>query len=164
MFESLKKKLSRTSDKLEEEIIEEAKQEDNLQEEEGKKRSFFSFGRKKKEDKVDESKLIESGEEEADEEPETTEVVAEAMVRPQEDIEEPPKAEAQPEKSSEASRSLDMAEAEEKARQWVREGLQRLVEEAAEKMEAAKAREDSADAALWDLRRAAANLAIEAMS
>ena len=35
---------------------------------------------------------------------------------------------------------------------------------AAEKMEAAKAREDSADAALWDLRRAAANLAIEAMS
>ena len=69
MFESLKKKLSRTSDKLEEEIIEEAKQEDNLQEEEGKKRSFFSFGRKKKEDKVDESKLIESGEEGADEEP-----------------------------------------------------------------------------------------------
>jgi uncharacterized protein YpuA (DUF1002 family) len=36
--------------------------------------------------------------------------------------------------------------------------------EAAEKMEAAKAREDSADAALWDLRRAAASLAIEAMS
>ena len=62
MFESLKKKLSRTSDKLEEEIIEEAKQEDNLQEEEGKKRSFFSFGRKKEEKKVDESKQIESGE------------------------------------------------------------------------------------------------------
>ena len=60
MFESLKKKLSRTSDKLEEEIIEEAKEEDNLQEEEGKKRSFFSFGRKKEEEKVDESKLIES--------------------------------------------------------------------------------------------------------
>ena len=69
MFESLKKKLSRTSDKLEEEIIEEAKQEDNLQEEEGKKRSFFSFGRKKKEDKVDESKLIESDEKGTDEEP-----------------------------------------------------------------------------------------------
>ena len=60
MFESLKKKLSRTSDKLEEEIIEEAKQEDNLQEEEGTKRSFFSFGRKK--EKPDESKLIESDE------------------------------------------------------------------------------------------------------
>ena len=62
MFESLKKKLSRTSDKLEEEIIEEAKQEDNLQEEEGTKRSFFSFGRKKEEKKVDESKSDESSE------------------------------------------------------------------------------------------------------
>ena len=66
MFESLKKKLSRTSDKLEEEIIEEAKEEDNLQEEEGKKRSFFSFGRKKNKD---ESNLIESGEDEVEEEP-----------------------------------------------------------------------------------------------
>ena len=69
MFESLKKKLSRTSDKLEEEIIEEAKQEDNLQEEEGQKRSFFSFGRKK-EEKVDESNLIESSDEEEVEEKE----------------------------------------------------------------------------------------------
>ena len=68
MFESLKKKLSRTSDKLEEEIIEEAKEEDNLQEEEGNKRSFFSFGRKKQEKEVDDSKLIESSEEEPEEE------------------------------------------------------------------------------------------------
>ena len=68
MFESLKKKLSRTSDKLEEEIIEEAKQEDNLQEEEGTKRSFFSFGRKKEEKKVDESKSDESTEEKPKEE------------------------------------------------------------------------------------------------
>ena len=68
MFESLKKKLSRTSDKLEEEILEEAKEEDNLQEEEGSKRSFFSFGRKKQEKKeVDESKLIESSDESEDE-------------------------------------------------------------------------------------------------
>ena len=59
MFESLKKKLSRTSDKLEEEIIEEAKEEDNLQEEEGNKRSFFSFGRK---EEADESKMIEAPE------------------------------------------------------------------------------------------------------
>lgn len=66
MFESLKKKLSRTSDKLEEEIIEEAKEEDNLQEETGNKRSFFSFGRKKEE--VDESKMIEASEEESDNE------------------------------------------------------------------------------------------------
>jgi len=68
LFESLKKKLSRTSDKLEEEILEEAKEEDNLQEEEGSKRSFFSFGRKKQEKKeVDESKLIESSDESEDE-------------------------------------------------------------------------------------------------
>ena len=46
MFESLKKKFSRTSEKLEEELIEEAKDEDNLQEESGSKSSFFSFGRK----------------------------------------------------------------------------------------------------------------------
>ena len=64
LFESLKKKLSRTSDKLEEEIIEEAKQEDNLQEEKGQKRSFFSFGRKKEEEKeeIDESVLLETSE------------------------------------------------------------------------------------------------------
>ena len=68
MFESLKKKLSRTSDKIEEEIIEEAKQEDNLQEEEGSKLSFFSFSRKKKEEKVEESNLIESSEEPSTEE------------------------------------------------------------------------------------------------
>ena len=65
MFESLKKKFSRTSEKLEEELIEEAEKEDNLQEESGKRFSFFSFGRKKEEKKeeVDESNLI----------PETTE-------------------------------------------------------------------------------------------
>ena len=68
MFESLKKKLSRTSDKLEEELIEEAKQEDNLQEEEGQKRSFFSFGRKNKEKTVDESKLVGSSDETSSEE------------------------------------------------------------------------------------------------
>ena len=67
LFESLKKKLSRTSDKLEEEIIEEAKQEDNLQEEKGKKRSFFSFGRRKeekKEEEIDESALLETSSDE----------------------------------------------------------------------------------------------------
>ena len=68
MFESLKKKLSRTSDQLEEEIIEEAKKEDNIREEEGSKRSFFSFGRKKDEEKIDESKLIEDSSDEAENE------------------------------------------------------------------------------------------------
>ena len=69
MFESLKKKFSRTSEKLEEELIEEAEAEDNLQEEEGTKFSFFSFGRKNKEEKVeeDESNLLPEPEDEADE-------------------------------------------------------------------------------------------------
>lgn len=59
MFESLKKKFSRTSEKLEEELIEEAEKEDNLQEESGKRFSFFSFGRKRKEKvEKDESELL----------------------------------------------------------------------------------------------------------
>ena len=73
MFESLKKKFSRTSEKLEEELIEEAEKEDNLQEESGKRFSFFSFGRKKEEkqeedEKEDESNLIpeSTGESEAE--------------------------------------------------------------------------------------------------
>uniref|UniRef100_UPI003FEFA146 signal recognition particle-docking protein FtsY n=1 Tax=Methanobrevibacter smithii TaxID=2173 RepID=UPI003FEFA146 len=53
MFESLKKKFSRTSDKLEEELIEEAQEENNLEEESGKKFSFFSFGRKDKKEEED---------------------------------------------------------------------------------------------------------------
>lgn len=53
MFESLKKKFSRTSDKLEEVLIEEAQEENNLEEESGKKFSFFSFGRKDKKEEED---------------------------------------------------------------------------------------------------------------
>ena len=103
-------------------------------------------------------------EEEAKEEPDITEGVAEPVAKTQEDESDPPEAEEQPEKFTEASKSFDMSEAEANARHWVREGLQRLVEEAAGKMEEAKAKEDNAAAALWDLRRAAAALAIEAMS
>ena len=55
MFESLKKKFSRTSEKLEEELIEEAEKEDNLKEESGQRFSFFSFGRKKNKKEDDES-------------------------------------------------------------------------------------------------------------
>ena len=69
MFESLKKKFSRTSEKLEEELIEEAEQEDNLQEEKGTRFSFFSFGRKKEEEKEeDESNLLPEAEEEVEQE------------------------------------------------------------------------------------------------
>ena len=62
MFESLKKKFSRTSEKLEEELIEEAEAEDNLQEESGSKFSFFSFGKKKEEETEDENLLPEAEE------------------------------------------------------------------------------------------------------
>ena len=64
MFESLKKKFSRTSEQLEEELKEEAIQEDNIQEESGKRFSFFSFGRKKEEEEIDESNLLPESEEE----------------------------------------------------------------------------------------------------
>ena len=76
MFESLKKKFSRTSEKLEEELIEEAEAEDNLQEESGSRFSFFSFGRKKEdnyEEKEDENLLPEPEEEEEAEIEETIE-------------------------------------------------------------------------------------------
>ena len=66
MFESLKKKFSKTSEKLEEELIEEAEAEDNLQEESGSKFSFFSFGNKDKDEEEEEDEeenlLPESGE------------------------------------------------------------------------------------------------------
>ena len=71
MFESLKKKFSRTSEKLEEELIEEAEEEDNLQEESGSRFSFFSFGRKKEketEEEDDESLRVEAEEEPLEEE------------------------------------------------------------------------------------------------
>ena len=99
-----------------------------------------------------------------DEETCVNEVKAEDIAIQQNNGEDILKEEAPLEKPTEASVSLDMADVETKARLWVIEGLQRLVEEAVVKLEAAKTRKDNADAALWDLRRAAANLAIEAMS
>ena len=88
MFESLKKKFSRTSEKLEEELIEEAEAENNLQEESGSRFSFFSFGRKNKEEpEEDEDNLLPEAdepveedspaEEEAEEVPEEVEEVKE---------------------------------------------------------------------------------------
>ena len=65
MFDSLKKKFSRTSEKLEEELDEEAKNEDNIKEETGGRFSFFSFGRKKKDETVeDEENLLPEAEDE----------------------------------------------------------------------------------------------------
>ena len=60
LFESLKKKLSKTSEKLEEELVEEAKNEDNIEEESGDRFSFFSFGRNNKEE--EENSLSGAGE------------------------------------------------------------------------------------------------------
>lgn len=87
MFESLKKKFSRTSEKLEEELIEEAEQEDNLKEEKGTRFSFFSFGKKKEEEKEeteeDDSNLLPEAEEDVAETPEE-EIEEEADEAPEE--------------------------------------------------------------------------------
>ena len=92
MFESLKKKFSRTSEKLEEELIEEAEQEDNLKEEKGTRFSFFSFGKKKEEEKEeteeDDSNLLPEAEEDVAETPEEVEEEAdEAPEEIEEDLE-----------------------------------------------------------------------------
>lgn len=81
LFESLKKKFSRTSDKLEEELKEEAQQENNLDPDEKpqKKMSFFSFGRKKEEPKEEEATeqlALESGEDNSGEEVEESSLLS----------------------------------------------------------------------------------------
>ena len=79
MFESLKKKFSRTSEKLEEELIEEAEAEDNLKEESGSRFSFFSFGRKKKEEQEeDDDNLLPQAEESVEDAPIAEEETEEA--------------------------------------------------------------------------------------
>ncbi|WP_405264921.1 signal recognition particle-docking protein FtsY [Methanobrevibacter sp.] len=79
MFESLKKKFSRTSEKLEEELIEEAEAEDNLQEESGSRFSFFSFGRKNKEEsEEDDDNLLPQAEESVEDAPIAEEETEEA--------------------------------------------------------------------------------------
>ena len=89
MFESLKKKFSRTSEQLEEELKEEAKQEDNFQEESGKRFSFFSFGKKKEEEDVDESTLLPEAEEDEiiEDIPETEEEIEDTPETEEEEVE-----------------------------------------------------------------------------
>lgn len=77
MFESLKKKFSRTSEKLEEELIEEGQQENNVQEESGKRFSFFSFGRKEEAEEDESSLLPESAKTFDEKEPEAVEETSE---------------------------------------------------------------------------------------
>ncbi|MDO5815492.1 MAG: signal recognition particle-docking protein FtsY [Methanobrevibacter sp.] len=118
MFESLKKKFSKTSEKLEEELIEEAEAEDNLQEESGSRFSFFSFGRKK-EKPAEEDNLLPEAEEEPAEERDDEEVVKEEKKSrfwsrnksdeetPEEEEEETPEEEVEGKKSHFWSRSKD---------------------------------------------------------
>ena len=93
MFESLKKKFSRTSEKLEEELIEEAEAEDNLKEESGSRFSFFSFGRKKEEKKEeteeDDDNLLPQAEEPV-EEAQAEEETVEEVPAVEESVEEAP--------------------------------------------------------------------------
>ena len=98
MFESLKKKFSRTSDKLEEELKEEAQQENNLDPDEKpqKKRSFFSFGRKKEEPKEEETTeqlALESGEDDSGEEVEESSLLSEETIDSEEITKDEPKEE-----------------------------------------------------------------------
>lgn len=101
MFESLKKKFSRTSDKLEEELKEEAQQENNLDPDEKpqKKRSFFSFGHEKEEPKEEETTeqlALESGGDDSGEEVEESSLLSEETT----DSEEITKGESEEEKKS----------------------------------------------------------------
>ena len=110
LFESLKKKFSRTSEKLEEELIEEAEAEDNLKEESGSRFSFFSFGRKKKEKETpEEDNLLP----EADEDEEAA--VEEVIEEPAEEVVEEAPVEDEPKEEKKSrfwSRSKDDDEEE----------------------------------------------------
>jgi fused signal recognition particle receptor len=130
LFESLKKKFSRTSEKLEEELIEEAEEEDNLQEESGSRFSFFSFGRKKKEEpeeEEDENLLPEAEEEPEEPQEEEIEEVPEGAEEVTEEVKEEKKSrfwsrskdkdteeEPQEEETDDDEDALEEAEEEEK--------------------------------------------------
>ena len=137
MFESLKKKFSRTSEKLEEELIEEAEKEDNLQEESGKRFSFFSFGRKKeeKEEEKDEEK-----EEESDSLPETAEEV-ESEPEVSEDVEE----EKEEKKSRFWSRSKSEDDVEESEDEDVEEAEEEVKEEKSHFWSRSKSEDDDVE-------------------
>lgn len=134
MFESLKKKFSRTSDKLEEELKEEAQQENNLDPDEKpqKKRSFFSFGRKKEEPKEEETTeqlALESGEDDSGEEVEESSLLSEETT----DSEEITKDEPKEEKKS--FFSFGRNKKEEVEEESVEEAEEESAEEAAEDSE-----------------------------
>ena len=122
MFESLKKKFSRTSEKLEEELIEEAEAEDNLQEESGSRFSFFSFGRKKEEKKEEE--IAEEAEEDVESVSEESEEKTHFWSRSKDKDEE-----------KEAEAEVEVEEEEKKSRFWSRSKDKDEEEEAEEESE-----------------------------
>lgn len=132
MFESLKKKFSRTSDKLEEELKEEAQQENNLDPDEKpqKKRSFFSFGRKKEEPKEEETTeqlALESGEDDSGEEVEESSLLSEETIDSEEITKDEPKEEKKSffsfgRKKKEEVEEESVEEAEEESAEEAEEG------------------------------------------
>ena len=63
--------------------------------------------------------------------------------------------------SSEPPKIISPDEAREEAEQWVQNGIKRMIEEAENMKKEAEEKGDSKKAAMWDLRRAAANLVLE---
>jgi len=132
LFESLKKKFSRTSDKLEEELKEEAQQENNLDPDEKpqKKRSFFSFGRKKEEPKEEETTeqlALESGEDDSGEEVEESSLLSEETIDSEEITKDEPKEEKKSffsfgRKKKEEVEEESVEEAEEESAEEAEEG------------------------------------------
>ncbi|WP_405297650.1 signal recognition particle-docking protein FtsY [Methanobrevibacter sp.] len=138
MFESLKKKFSRTSEKLEEELIEEAEAEDNLKEESGSRFSFFSFGRKKKEEQEeDDDNLLPQAEESVEDAPIAEEETEEAeeekkshfWSRNKDDDEEE---EASEDEEEEAPEEVEEVKEEKKSHFWSRNKDDDEEEEASE--------------------------------
>ncbi|WP_405314919.1 signal recognition particle-docking protein FtsY [Methanobrevibacter sp.] len=138
MFESLKKKFSRTSEKLEEELIEEAEAEDNLKEESGSRFSFFSFGRKKKEEsEEDDDNLLPQAEESVEDAPIAEEETEEAeeekkshfWSRNKDDDEEE---EASEDEEEEAPEEVEEVKEEKKSHFWSRNKDDDEEEEASE--------------------------------
>lgn len=134
MFESLKKKFSRTSDKLEEELKEEAQQENNLDPDEKpqKKRSFFSFGRKKEEPKEEEATeqlALESGEDDSGEEVEESSLLSEETTDSEEITKD------KPEEEKKSFFSFGRKKKEEVEEESVEEAEEESAEESAEDSE-----------------------------
>ena len=68
---------------------------------------------------------------------------------------------AKQENSSKTNKFVTPDEAKREADEWVQQGIQRMIEEAEQMKQNAEANGDSKGVALWELRKAAANLVLE---